>query len=190
MQGTAVSRSYAETLLELAGRDEAIDGYAVAIGQMADLVRGERQLRRFLDTPRVPTEDKKRVLAEVLGGRVPPRFLRFLYVVIDRRRQRLLPEIADDFAELVDEHYGRLQVGVTLAAEPDAELKESLRSRLSVIFQKDVLPRFHVDPRIVGGVVVRTGDRVMDGSLRRRLRSMRQWLLKAELPEHGGGEPA
>lgn len=190
MRGTAVTRSYADTLLELARRDDAIDEYALAMGGVADLVRGELEFRRLLDTPRVSADAKKRVLADVLGDRVPANFLRFLYVVIDKGRQRRLPEIADEFAERVDEHYGRIQVRVTLAIEPDAELRRALRERLGAIFEREVLPLFSVDPRILGGVIVRAGDRVMDGSLRRRLRSLRQALMRVELPEAGGDDGA
>ena len=183
MRETTVARNYAEALLELARTDGAIDTYAAAIRQIAELMRTERELRRFLDTPRVEPDEKRAVVRNVFEGRVPDRFLRFLFVVIDKRRQRILPAIADEFADLVNEHYGRLEVGVTTATEPDDELRRALKERLAHVFEKEIFPAYHIDPRILGGVIIRVGDRVMDGSLRRRLQGLRRSLLRAELPD-------
>lgn len=181
MRESTVARNYAEVLLDLAREDDAIEAYVGAIREIADWIESERDFRLLLDTPRVEAAQKKDALGAALSGQVPDRFLRFLYVVIDKHRQRLLPGIAREFADLVDEHYGRLQVGITTAVEPDAKLREALRKRLSDIFQKEVIPSFHVEPWILGGLVIRVGDRVMDGSLRRRLQGLRRSLLKTEL---------
>jgi F-type H+-transporting ATPase subunit delta len=167
MRESTVARNYAEVLLDLARADGAIEAYAGAIREIADWIESEREFRLLLDTPRVESAQKKDALRAALSEHVPDRLLRFLYVVIDKHRQRLLPVIATEFADLVDEHYGRLQVGITTAVEPDADLREVLRGRLSEVFEKDVIPSFHVDPRILGGLVIRVGDRVMDGSLLR-----------------------
>jgi F-type H+-transporting ATPase subunit delta len=182
MRETTVARNYAEALLELARDDDAIDAYAAAIRQIAELMRTERQLRRFLDTPRVEADEKRAVVRDVFEGRVPDRFLRFLFVVIDKRRQRILPVIADQFADLVNELYGRIEVSVTMAVEPDNELRRALKERLAGVFEKEIFPTYHLDPRILGGVIIRVGDRVMDGSLRRRLQGLRRSLLRTELP--------
>lgn len=183
MGEATVARTYAEALLDLARQDDAIEVYADAIHWIGELLRSEREFRLFLDTPRLDAGEKKSVVREALGDRVPTRFLRFLYVVIDKRRQRLIPEIATKFADLVDEHYGRVQVGVTLAHEPGEELKRALGERLVRAFEKEILPQYRIDPGILGGVIIRVGDRVMDGSLRRRLQSLRHMLMRAEMPE-------
>lgn len=181
MQETTVARSYADALLELAKTDDAVELYAEEIAQIASLLETEDDFRAFLETPRVEPREKKRVLREVFGGKVPERLLRFLLVVIDKRRQRVLPEIAVEFSLLVNEHLGRLQVDVTTAEEPDAKARASIKEHLDALFGMEVLPRFSTDRRIIGGVVVRVGDRIMDGSIRHRLQMLRRRLLKAEI---------
>ncbi|UCC73415.1 MAG: ATP synthase F1 subunit delta [Gemmatimonadota bacterium] len=181
MQETTVARSYAEALLELALADDAVEVYAEELGQMVHLLETQEDFRLFLDTPRVEPADKKQVLREVFEGKIPDRLLRFLLVVVDKRRQRVLPEICREFTELVNEHLGRLQVDVTTATEPGAALKADIKKRLDSYFGKDVLPRFRTNPRIIGGVVVRVGDRVMDGSIRHRLQTLRRSLLKTDV---------
>lgn len=183
MRETTVARSYAEALLELATREGAVETYDRQLGQVADLIRSETKLRDFLETPRIDAEEKKRVIGDVLRGQVPDRLLRFLFVVIDKRRQRLLSAIAAEFSDFADEHFGRLRVEVTTAVEPGSELKDRLRERLSRAFGREVLPRYRVKPEILGGVIVRVEDRIMDGSVRHRLQSLRRQLLKTEIGE-------
>jgi F-type H+-transporting ATPase subunit delta len=180
MQETTVARSYAEALLELAQADDAAELYAAELRQIVQLIESEADFRFFLETPRVELRDKKRVLQEVLEGKIPQRLLRFLLVVVDKRRQRVLPEIAAEFDKLVDEHFGRLQVDVTMAEEPDAKARANIKKHLDTLFAAEVLPRFRADPRIIGGVVVRVGDRIMDGSIRHRLQGLRRSLLRPE----------
>ncbi len=181
MQQTTIARNYAEALLELARADEAVELYAQEVQVIADLLRSEPDFRLLLETPKIDSSQKKGVVRELFEGRVPKRLLHFLLIVIDKRRGRLLPSIADEFSDLVDEHFGRLKVEVTTALEPDDELKADLKGRLGRLLGKDVLPRYRVDPKLIGGVVVRVEDRIMDGSLRHRLQMLRRSLLKAEV---------
>lgn len=180
MQETTVARSYAEALFELAQTDDATELYAAELRQIVQLIESEADFRFFLETPRIEPRDKKRVLRDVFEGKIPERLLRFLLVVVDKRRQRVMPEIAAEFDKLVDEQLGRLQVDVTLAEEPDANAKANIKKHLDTLFRVEVLPRFRADPRIIGGVVVRVGDRIMDGSIRHRLQGLRRRLLRPE----------
>jgi F-type H+-transporting ATPase subunit delta len=82
---------------------------------------------------------------------------------------------------MVDEHFGRLEVEITLAAEPDEALEQDLRQRLGRMLDREILPRYRINPRILGGVIVRVGDRIMDGSVRRRLQGLRRRMLKADI---------
>jgi F-type H+-transporting ATPase subunit delta len=181
MQETTVARSYAEALLDLAVADGEPQLYAGLLQQFVGLLETEPEIRAFLETPRIEPDEKKRVISEVFAGKIPDRLLRFLLVVIDKRRQRLLPSIAAEFSDLVDEHSGRVRVEITTAAEPDEALQAELSRRLGQVFEREVLARYRVNPRIIGGIIVRVGDRILDGSIRHRLQMLRRSLMKAEL---------
>ena len=101
--------------------------------------------------------------------------------MIDKRRTRVLPEMAEEFNTIVNQHYGRQKVDITLAAEPDEALKTELREKLGRMLDKEILPRFRIDPRIMGGVIIRVGDSFMDGSIRHRLHRLRRSMLKADI---------
>jgi len=179
---TTVARSYAEALFELGRRHDQLEVYADALDVVTGLLDTQPTIRTFLESPTVEPAAKKGVLTDALGDRVPRPFLNFLLVVIDKRRQRLLPEIAREYHSLLDEHLGRLHVQVTLAREPDARTGDEIKTALSAALGRTVVPHFRVDPRIIGGMIVRYGDRVLDGSLRSRLNSLRRQLMAAELP--------
>lgn len=181
MRDATIARSYAETLFELGQRHKAHTAFAQAFDQLTELIEREPTVRVFLESPKIDAGDKKAALERALAGRVPPLFLSFMLVVVDKRRQRLLPEIAREYHTLLDEHSGQLHVQVTLAREPDERTEEDLRAELSRILGKRVIPHVVVNPKILGGLVVRYGDKVMDGSLRRRLATLRRRLMDAEL---------
>lgn len=183
MSRSPVVETYARTLLELGAREDQADAYGRHLDELVRMAESEPDLARFLETPRVDLEDKKAALREALGGRVPETFLRFLFVVLDKGRQRLLPEIEAAYRDLLDEREGRVHASVTLAREPDEALREEIRSGLERAFDREVVAHFSTDDRLLGGVVVRVGDRVMDGSVRRRLDDMRRGLERE--PEAG-----
>src|SRR5690606_15663555 len=104
VRDSTIARSYAEALLALGQRHDQAEAFATAIDDMAAILEAEPGLSRFLETPKVEPEEKKRVLKMALQGRVPPLFLNFLLVVFDKRRQRLIREIAREYRTLLDEH--------------------------------------------------------------------------------------
>jgi F-type H+-transporting ATPase subunit delta len=181
-----VARNYAETLIALAnkhGGTAAVEEYGRAIDEVAQLLEREPRIRQFLETPRVDMEAKKSVIRSAFGGRVPELFLRFLLVVVDKRRGTALRQIAAAYRDLVDEMLGRVRTEVSLAHAPDPALQASIQASLEGRLGKAVVPTFRVDPTMLGGVVVRVEDVVIDGSVRHQLSEMRRMMLNAPLPE-------
>jgi F-type H+-transporting ATPase subunit delta len=180
MGPTIIARNYAETLLELArrsGGDEAIDAYGKALDEVGELLRREPRVRDFLETPRLSSDDRKRAVRAAFEGRVPEPFLRFLLVVIEKRRQALLGEIAREYGHLVDELRGRVRASVSLAREAEPKLRQEIVDALQKRIGRTVVATFAVDPALVGGVMIRVGDELYDGSLRRRISGLRRRMM-------------
>lgn len=182
MRDETVARSYAETLFALAERHEGLEAFGAGVELVAGLLDANPDFRLFLETPRIAAEDKKTVLRKALEGTVPRQLLNFLLVTVDKRRQRLLGEIARHYRALVDEHQGRAHVEVTVARPLDDDTLTLLSGKLSELLGKTAIPHVRVKPEIIGGVIVRSGDTIYDGSVRRRLDGMRRQLLGARLP--------
>ncbi|MGH7448891.1 MAG: ATP synthase F1 subunit delta [Longimicrobiales bacterium] len=186
MRDTTVARSYAEALFELGERHEAHNDFAQGLNTITSLLESDARVRAFLETPKIEVGKKKSALRSALDDQVSPMFMNFVLVVLQKRRQRLLRAIAAEYRVLLDEKIGRLHVQVTLAHEPDEAAEQSVTTELSRILGRSVIPHISVDPALLGGIVVRYGDRVMDGSLRRRLMTLRHRMVDAALPAHAG----
>lgn len=181
MRDETVARNYAETLFALAERHEGLDVFGRGVDVVAALLDQHPTFRLFLETPRIAADDKKAVVRKVFASELPRLLVNFLLVIIDKRRQRLLRDVAQQFRALVDEHEGRAHVEVTVARPLDDETTRLVAERLSALLGVTAIPHVRIRPEILGGLVVRTGDTIYDGSVRRRLDGMRRQLLKAQL---------
>lgn len=186
MRDETVARNYAETLFELASRNDALQQYGDAIETVAKLIDEDPKFGLFMETPRIDDAEKKVVVKKVFGDVMPKHVVNFVLVTIDKRRQRLLRSIAQQYHSLLDAHMGREHVQVTVARPLDDTTREVITEKLSAALGKDAIPHVRVDAGIVGGLVVRTGDTIYDGSIRRRLDGMRRRLLSAELDTDAG----
>ncbi len=181
MRDTAVCRNYAETLLAVAEGEQAVERYGELIAAVGGVLAADPALRAVFMSPRVPKETKQRLVEQALKKVAPAPFIRFLQMVVKRGRQYLLADIAEEYEQLVDRYLDRVHAVVSTARPVDAKLAAAIRKRLTVVFAKDVLPHFREDPALLGGIVVRVGDRVFDGSLRRKLKLLQHRMLHAPL---------
>ena len=179
MRETSIARNYAEALLALARKANDTAGWGTAVSALGDAVAQDATLRRFLEAPQVSAAEKNAVLGKALAAKVAPTFVRFVQKLVSNRRQVLLPAIATEYHNLLDEAEGRVHARVTVSREFDAAGRDAMTAALSKALKKTVVPHVTVDPRILGGVVVRVGDTVMDGSVRRRLSRLRDKLVAA-----------
>ncbi len=186
MRDETVARNYAETLFELASRNDALQQYGDAIQVVAKLIDEDVTFRLFMETPRIDDADKKAVVKKSFGEHVPKHVVNFVLVTIDKRRQRLLRSISQQYHALLDAHMGREHVQVTVARALDDTTREVITEKLSAALGTEAIPHIRVDAGIIGGLVVRTGDTIYDGSIRRRLEGMRRLLLEADLPADSG----
>jgi F-type H+-transporting ATPase subunit delta len=177
MRDTTIARNYAETLLVLATRAEDLRGWGKMFSDVATAMREDATLRLFLESPRISAAQKSEVLGKAFQDQMPRLMLRFFQTLVHNRRQMLIPEIAEEYLNLVDQAEGRIHARVTVARETDDAGRSAIAGQLSRMFGKEVVPHISVDPAIMGGVVVHVGDTVLDGSVRKRLASLRRRML-------------
>ena len=120
---------------------------------------------------------KNAIIAAAFAGRLPVPFVRFLQSVVKRGRQLILPQIAVEYGALVDAEVGRVHAAVTVSRTTDDAERDRIAASLSKTIGKTVVAHLSVDPAILGGIVVKVGERVMDGSVRRRLATLRQRMV-------------
>jgi len=182
MKSSTVARNYAQALLLAAEAHDvaAVERYGRFMEAVAGAVQADERISVALESPRVSKAVKAALLERALGDLAAPEFVRFLQAVVRRGRQGLFAEIAQQYDALVDVKLSRVHAGVTLLEEPDARLQKELIERLTRAIGKEVRAHFRADRGILGGVVVRVGDRIYDGSVRRKLATLRRKLVSGE----------
>ncbi|MGZ8376765.1 MAG: ATP synthase F1 subunit delta [Gemmatirosa sp.] len=173
MRDATIARNYADVLLSLARKGEDPHGWGRMARELAESVEHDAKLRGFLRSPRASAEQKNEVLGKAFQDRFPRMLVRYLQMLVTKGRQMMLPQIVEEYQNLLDEAEGRVHARVTLARQPSAADESAIAAQLTRALGKQVVPHVVVNPAILGGVVVKVGDTVMDGSVRRRLSMLR-----------------
>jgi F-type H+-transporting ATPase subunit delta len=173
-----IGEVYARSLFEVAKERDVLDDVHDQLGQFADALDANRDLSVFLFSPYFSTEEKKDGLKRVVTG-IDPVFENFLEALIERHRTPAIFRIRSRFEELWDDEKQLLPVQVTSAVELDPGTVESIGSRIREQTGRTVELSSKVDPEILGGIVLRVGNFVLDASIRNRLNQLRKQVARA-----------
>jgi F-type H+-transporting ATPase subunit delta len=178
VMGGSVARRYARALFGIgvdAGKFEAL---GEELGGLATLWNASDELRQALENPVFRPQEKRAVMEKILPQVAPtPEVQRFVLLLLDRRRITLLPAIARAYRDLTDAHVGRVRAEVTSAEELAPATLDRVRRSLEQRTGKKVIVTAKVDRDLIGGVVARVGDLVLDGSVRTQLDDLRTRLV-------------
>jgi F-type H+-transporting ATPase subunit delta len=169
------ARRYAEAAFEIAERDDSMEGWLAALA-VAEARLVEPEVMHLLSNPAIPGVSREEALARMLGKDVtgPPRNL--LSLMVRRGRFELLPAVIREFTRLYRQREGIVEATVTAAVDLDEAELSTLQERLVAITGRQIELRAQVDPELLGGVQVRVGDQLIDGSVRGRLERLRTEL--------------
>src|ERR687897_1562500 len=146
--------------------------------EFADVLDGDRQLQVFFFSPYFSTQEKEEGLHRAVSG-AEPIFLNFLEVLLENHRMPVLFRIRRDYDALWREHNKRLPVHVTSAVELDEETVRHIGERIQQQTRRQVELASSVEPDILGGIVVRVGNQVLDASIRNRLDTLRKQVVRS-----------
>ena len=173
----ASARRYAQAAFEIARDQNAFDRWRTDMAKLAALAQ-DPGFQMIMDSPRVHLDQKTAILQESLTD-VDPLVLNLARLLVQKRRAELIPGLLEEFNRLVDQHNGIEHARVTTAVPLNAAAQGTLTSQLSQLTGKQVVVTVDVDPAIMGGLVARIGDKLIDGSTRGRLQTLRQELTRA-----------
>ena len=177
---TSSARRYAAAVFALARDASSLDEWARELEQVVQLLQVP-DASRALNSPAVPEAQRLAAIAQLLPQVSRP-FRSFLEILVQRGRLELAPQILDEFRRLTDEHRGVAVVEVTTAVPLDAQATRLLSQRLATYTGKQVRLEMQVDPAVIGGVVARIGDELIDDSVRGRLERLRRNLISGAAP--------
>jgi ATP synthase F1 delta subunit len=173
-----IAQVYARALFEVATDHGRLDETREQLGQFADALNENRDLAIFFFSPYFSTEEKKDGLHRMIDG-AEPLFMNFLEALIERHRMPAIFRIRTRYEELWEDENQLLPVEVTSAVELDADTVKSIGARIGEQTGRKVQLSSTVDPDVLGGIVLRVGNFILDASIRNRLNQLRKQVAKA-----------
>ncbi len=177
-----VARRYAKALLTLGKEDGKYKEYGEGISGFAHLLEREPELQDALLNPVHSREDRRKLLLKMIELlQLPPLVANLLQLMFDKHRLNALEGVAQSYRQLVDavENISRARVKATISL--DEAVQKRLRKALEKLTGSKVVMEVEEDPDILGGVLTRVGDLVLDGSVRSQINSLRESLIKGEV---------
>ena len=177
MARKAYPRRYSQAVFQIALKQQALEPWRTDLKRLAQTLTDE-QLMHYWDNPRVRLDVKVSVLKDLLAG-VNPFVLNLAGLLMARGRLGTIQDLVNEFERLVDTHYGIEHAEISTAIPLDEASQQRLSQELSQALGKKVTVEARVDVALVGGLVARIGDRVIDGSVKNRLENLRRTLLSS-----------
>jgi F-type H+-transporting ATPase subunit delta len=175
----AVVRGYAQALLSVAEAEGELDATVDQLYAFGKALQSESRVREALIDPGLPVENKKNLVADVLGERANPNVVHAIGFLLEQGRARELADVLATLADLAAERRQRVVAEVRSAVPLDAGQRQGLAEALSRASGRTVEVKVVVDPSVIGGVVARIGGEIFDGSVRSRLDDAREHLADA-----------
>jgi F-type H+-transporting ATPase subunit delta len=172
----AIARRYAGAMFDLALRQNTLERTLDDVQGLGQLF-SKHTLAYLLREPKVPLQRKEKALREALGTRVQPMSLNLALLVVQRGLVEVMPKIATELQQMVFDYKNEAVAEVTTAAPMDTNQQALVKQALERQTGKTILLQTKVNPAILGGVVARVGDQVIDGSIQQRLQVLKKQLI-------------
>ena len=178
-QTNALAHVYARSLFELAvdagGNDKVVE-IADELEQICELARQDSKVNLFLSSPIIDVTARGTALSAIFSNRVTDLTLRFLLVLNDKGRLNHMEQITSAFDKLVQDAFGRVEVDVFTPIAVDTSTMDRIKSRIQEMLGKEPVLHPYVDKKMLGGIKVRVGDTLIDGSVQTKLRRLSETI--------------
>jgi len=172
-----LAKRYARAFFDIAVEEGKIEDYGRELLSFSSMVVQNKALQEFLANPIFELKAKKTVIEELLGRMtMSDRTANFLRLLVDKQRIGMLGEVENAYRELMDKTLKKVRVSVRTAYPLTAELEQALRQRVADMTGKEVEMTVEDDTSLIGGLVVRVGDTLYDGSIKAQLGNIRKLL--------------
>lgn len=177
-----LGKRYASALLSIADENKSIDKYRQSLKNMVYYYESVPELDFFVKNPQVNKDDKKKVLCEIMGNDVDDNFLNFVKVLVDKERMDIIADILENYEVLANEKQNIVLIKVTSAMLLDDEQIENIKQKYQKDFTESRIEiKNIVDKSIIGGIKLEIGDKIVDATLKTKLKALKEHILNGQL---------
>lgn len=176
-----VAQRYGTALFQLALEENQIDKMEKDIILLKDTFANEKDLMGLISNPQIPISERKKIIEEVFSGNVSKDLLGLIDLTIQKKREDILPQIFEDFLSRVYEYKGILIVSVTVFNPLTKEQEKALINKLEKATKKTIQLEQKIDKSLIGGMVIRIGDRILNNSIKGMIENMSKNLLSTKI---------
>lgn len=181
MAGREVSKLYAGALFEIGVQNNNLPQIEEELGFLTKLLSEEKDLMFFLNAPVVSKEKKKELIERLFSNKFSLDMICFINVLIDNDRQSAVPFIFRDLVSLIDQKNNRQRIKVISSVKLDANVLKQIESSIGNHLKKSIIIEEEIDEFILGGVIIKIDDLLIDGSLAKDLNLMRAKLIETKV---------
>lgn len=172
-----IAQRYSEALFSIAEDDNNLDFIKDDLTNVLNAINEIKDFKNFLENPVVSIEDKKEVFESVFKNKIDDKILNFLKLLIDNNRFFAFPEIVSDFEDKLNKKRNIAIAQVISCVDIDNDTLQILKQKLEIIFKKSISLELKQDKSIIGGVVVKIADKIIDGSIKAKIEEMKRQLI-------------
>ncbi|GIV04541.1 MAG: F0F1 ATP synthase subunit delta [Fimbriimonadales bacterium] len=172
-----VARRYARALFEVALKQQLLQQTADDLASLRTLMEQSSEWRAFFYSPLIPRDRKVARLREAFSTQVQPHTLRLLELLVEKRREKFLEAVCEEFQRLQEAYQGVVRATIESAAPLSETEQNALVQKLEQSTGKRIIPNYEVNPELIGGVRVQMGDYQIDGTLRGALDRLRDHIM-------------
>lgn len=180
-----IAQKYGQALFDLGKEKDNLVSLREELIQVWKIIKKNDELNHVLFHQRILPGDKKNILSKIFEGQVSGHLLNFLYLLVDKRREYFLETIVETFDRLVDREERIIKIEVVTAIELNNKLKKSLHKKLEQLLDYTLIINNAIDPSIIGGMIIKVGDYVIDGSIKNQLNSLEEKIEQIPVTELG-----
>jgi F-type H+-transporting ATPase subunit delta len=181
VNNTVLAKRYAKALFQVGKEENALADFSKILTEMAELYTEVPEVVDGLTNPLYPQDVREKVMEHLVGAmKASALMANFLNLLVQKRRADVLPDIAMVFQALVDDENNMCQGTVISASEISSDLNDKIKATLEKITGKQVVVTNEIDPLIIGGIIARVGDLLLDGSIKTQLKGLEESIKGSE----------
>lgn len=173
-----IAKRYSKALMELATSDDELNGIYGNLAMVLETIHSSEDLQKVIAHPSISNDVKKEIFSEIFGKEISIDVMHFLFILIDRNRIFALGAIINSLKDLMNKKYNILVIKAISAVELSDEMKNKLGQKLENIYGKTINLETQTDESLIAGMVLKIGDKIIDGSVKSRLESMKRTLIQ------------